>query len=36
MFDMIAHGTLHLQPAKIKSDYFGVSLKFLVCIAYED
>ena len=27
---------IYLQPAKIKSQHLGVSLKFLVCIAYED
>ena len=31
MFGTVANGTLPLQPAKIKSQHFGVSLKFLVC-----
>ena len=39
MFGTVANGTLPLQPAKIKSQHFGVSLKFLFVIeniAYED
>ena len=32
----LAGPQIYLQPAKIKSQHLGVSLKFLVCIAYED